>query len=394
MVDRDDIAQKGVEFVEKNRGKLEVVLKVEIRDMDELSIAYTPGVAEPARRIHADKSLQYRYTARGSQVAVVTDGSAVLGLGNIGPEAAHVVMEGKAAMLKTFAQADAFSLCLATQDVETIIQTIIAIEPSFSLIFLEDIAAPRCFEIKERLQKELSIPVFHDDQDGTAISTAAALTNALKFTGRTLETARIVINGPGAAGLAVARLLLDMGAGDITLCSQFGALGPYSPEELNPWQQELTRVTNARKSRDLPESMCGADVFLGLSAAGALSKDIAATMNKNAVIFAMANPTPEIMPPEALAAGAAIVGTGRSDFPNMVNNLLAFPGIVRGTLNSRATRINTAMKLAAVRAIATCIPERELGPENIIPGPLSPVVAPAVAKAVEEAARTSGVAHA
>ena len=392
-IHREEIYRKAVEFVEENRGKLEVAVKVAIRNIDELSIAYTPGVAEPTRRVSADKSLQYRYTARGSQVAVVTDGSAVLGLGNIGPEAAHVVMEGKAAMLKVFAQADAFPLCLSTQDVEEIIRVVKAVEPSFSLIFLEDIAAPRCFEIEERLQKELSIPVFHDDQHGTAVATAAALLNALAFTGRSLESARMVINGPGAAGLATARLLLDMGGDDITLCGEFGALRSDDLEKLNPWQRDLVGITNKRKSRDLAESMRGADVFIGLSAAGALSKDVAATMNKDAIIFAMANPTPEIIPPDALAAGALIVGTGQSDFPNMVNNLHAFPGIVRGVLNCRASRVNTAMKIAAARAIAACIPKQELGPENITPEPLSPVVAPAVTKAVEEAARASGVAR-
>jgi len=384
---------KSVKFVEKNRGKLEVVLKVKIRDIDDLSIAYTPGVAEPTMRVYEDKSLQYRYTARASQVAVVTDGSAVLGLGNLGPEAAHVVMEGKAAMLKVFADADAFPLCLATQDAEEIIQTIKAVEPNFAMIFLEDISAPRCFLIEERLQEELSIPVFHDDQHGTAISVCAGLLNALKLTKRELKTTRIAINGAGASGMATARLLMALGAQDITVCNSRGAISADNTENLNPWQLALAKITNKRKHRTLAEGLRGADVLIGLSVAGAVSSEMVASMNKNAIVFGLANPVPEIMPPDALAAGAVVVGTGRSDFPNMVNNLLAFPGIVRGTLNSRASRINDEMKLAAVRAIADCVPQKELHAEHILPSPLSPATAQAVAKAAEAAARASGVAR-
>ncbi len=384
MAEKQEELPESVKFVGKNRGKLEIVLKVDIRDMDDLSIAYTPGVAEPARRIHTDKSLQYRYTARASQVAVVTDGSAVLGLGNIGPEAAHVVMEGKAAMLKVFAGVDAFPLCLATQDAEEIIRAVKAVEPNFSMIFLEDISAPRCFLIEERLSEELSIPVFHDDQHGTAVCAAAGLINALKLTRRTLENARIVINGAGASGMATTRLLMALGAEDITLCNSRGALRP-DMEGLNLWQKEIVERLNKRGCRNLTESMRGADVFIGLSVAGAVSKEMVASMNKKPIVFAMANPVPEIMPPDALEAGAAVVGTGRSDFPNMVNNLLAFPGLVRGTLNSGAKKVTMDMKMAAARAIADCVPKNDLAPDNILPAPLAPETAEAVARAVEQA---------
>ena len=387
-----DIYAKAVELVEKQRGKLEITLKVEINNLDDLSVAYTPGVAEPTRRVRDDKSLQYRYTARGSQVAVITDGSAVLGLGNIGPEAAQVVMEGKAAMLKVFAGADAFPLCLASQDPEDIIRVAKLVEPTFSMIFLEDISAPRCFLIEERLQDELNIPVFHDDQHGTAISSCAALRNALKLTGRSLDTTRIVINGTGAAGIGTARLLFAMGAQDITLCDSNGALYPGRTTGMNPWKEALTGKTNRRGDKTLAQALSGADVFIGLSVAGAVSRDMVASMAGDAIVLAMANPVPEIMPPDALAAGARIVGTGRSDFPNMVNNLHAFPGIVRGALNARASMVNDAMKLAAVQVIAGFVPDAELTADTILPNPLSPELAAAVAAAVEQAARESGVA--
>ncbi|WP_034638154.1 NAD(P)-dependent malic enzyme [Desulfovibrio cuneatus] len=389
-----EIYEKAVELVEKTRGKLEVTLKVAIRNMDELSMAYTPGVAEPTRRVHKDKSLQYRYTARGSQVAVITDGSAVLGLGNIGPEAAHVVMEGKAAMLKVFAGADAFPLCLSTQNSEEIILTAKAVAPSFSMIFLEDIAAPRCFQIEERLEKELDIPVFHDDQHGTAIAVCAGLINSLKLVHKTLQESTIVINGPGAAGIATAKLLFALGAQHITLCDRTGAIYAGRTEGMNPWKVQLATQTNRHSHKTLAESLCGADVFIGLSAPGVVTPAMVSSMNRDAIVLAMANPVPEIMPDAALAAGACIVGTGRSDFPNMVNNLLAFPGIVRGTLNARATKVNEAMKLAAVHAIANFVPPAELSPLNILPNPLSSALAQAVTEAVEHSARQSGVARA
>ena len=388
-----DIYAKAVDLVERRRGKLEITLKVEITNLDDLSVAYTPGVAEPTRRVHNDKKLQYRYTSRASQVAVITDGSAVLGLGNVGPEAAQVVMEGKAAMLKVFAGADAFPLCLASQDPEDIIRVAKLVEPTFSMIFLEDISAPRCFLIEERLQEEMGIPVFHDDQHGTAISTCAALINALKLTARSLQTTRIVINGTGAAGIGTARLLFAMGAADITLCDSNGALYPGRTQGMNPWKAALLETTNRRSDKTLGEAMKEADVFIGLSAAGLVSKEMVASMAPDSIVFAMANPVPEIMPPDALAAGARIVGTGRSDFPNMVNNLLAFPGIVRGTLDAGASQVNEAMKLAAVRTIAGFVPDSELAVDTVLPNPLSAELARAVATAVEQAARDSGLAR-
>ena len=390
MLSEQDIYEKAVELVEKNRGKLEISLKVAIRNLDELSIAYTPGVAEPTRRVRDDKNLQYRYTAKGSQVAVMTDGSAVLGLGNIGPEAAHVVMEGKAAMLKVFAEVDAFPLCLATQDAEEIIRVAKAVEPTFSMIFLEDISAPRCFLIEERLQRELSIPVFHDDQHGTAVSVCAAVRNALKLSGRNLRASRFVINGAGAAGICTAKLLMSMGAEDITLCGRKGALLHWRTRGMNPWQASMSEITNPREAASLTEALAGADVFIGLSVGGVVSARMISSMAPHPVVLAMANPVPEILPPEAKAAGAFIVGTGRSDFPNMVNNLHAFPGIVRGTLNAGARQVTDAMKLAASSAIADFVPESELTPESILPNPLLPELARAVAATVEGAARAAG----
>jgi malate dehydrogenase (oxaloacetate-decarboxylating) len=379
-----------VDLVETNRGKLEIVLKVDIKSLDDLSVAYTPGVAEPARRVRDDKRLQYRYTARASQVAVITDGSAVLGLGDIGPEAAHVVMEGKAAMLKVFAGADAFPLCLSSKDPEDIIRVAKLVAPTFSMIFLEDIAAPRCFLVEERLERELNIPVFHDDQHGTAVSICAALRNALPLVGRTLESSHIVINGTGGAGIGTARLLLTMGARDLTLCDSSGALYTGRTAGMNPWKQAMSAQTNRRGYTTLAQAIIGADVFIGLSVAGAVSQNMVASMSPDPVVLAMANPIPEIMPDEALAAGARIVGTGRSDFPNMVNNLHAFPGIVRGTLDAHASKVDQAMKLAAVRAIADFVPPSERTVDNILPNPLSPDLAAAVASAVAEAAGDAG----
>lgn len=389
-----DIYKKAVALVDTRRGKLEVALKVDIRNLEDLSIAYTPGVAEPTRRVFADKALQYRYTARGSQVAVITDGSAVLGLGDIGPEAAHVVMEGKAAMLKVFAFADAIPLCLSTKDPEAIIAVAKAVEPTFSMIFLEDISAPRCFLIEERLDRELDIPVFHDDQHGTAIATCAALLNAITVTQRDLPRCRIVINGSGAAGIGTARLLFALGAEDITLCDSNGALYQGRAKGMNPWKEDIAGKTNARGVKHLAQALAGADVFIGLSVAGAVSKEMVASMAPQSIVFALANPVPEILPPDAHEAGAVIVGTGRSDYPNMVNNLHAFPGIVRGTLKARASKVNTAMKLAAVRTVSCFMKAGELSPVNILPNPLSPKLAAAVADAVAAAAVVSGVARA
>jgi len=377
-----------------NKGKLETISKVAVRNAKDLSLAYSPGVAEPCKDIYEKPETVYDYTMKGNMVAVVTDGTAVLGLGNIGPEAALPVMEGKAVLFKSFAGVDAFPICLNTTDVEKIIETVKLLEPTFGGVNLEDIAAPNCFVIEERLKKETNIPVFHDDQHGTAIVTAAGLVNALKLIDKKMTEIKVVANGAGAAGIAIIKLLYSYGVRDIIMCDTKGAIYEGRPSGMNDIKAEVAKFTNRHNlSGSLEDVIKGADVFIGVSVEGALTKEMVASMNKDAIIFAMANPTPEIMPHAAKEAGARVVGTGRSDFPNQVNNVLAFPGIFRGALDVRATHINEKMKVAAVEAIASLIDESELNEDYVIPAPFDPRVAPAVAAAVAKAAMETGVAR-
>lgn len=377
-----------------HQGKLTVQGKMAVRNAHDLSLVYTPGVAEPCKEIHADPDRVYDYTVKGNLVAVVTNGTAVLGLGNIGPEAALPVMEGKALLFKLFADVDAVPICVREVEVEAFVEAVKRLEPTFGGFNLEDIAAPACFAIEERLKTELRIPVFHDDQHGTAIVTAAGLLNALRVVGKSLSAVRVVVNGAGAAGIAVVRLLLQLGVGDVVLCDRYGALYPGRPEGMNAIKAEMAAVTNRERVRGtLADCLRGADVFIGVSTAGVLTSELVRTMARDAIVFAMANPVPEILPDEAKAAGAAVVGTGRSDFPNQVNNVLAFPGVFRGALDVAATEINDAMKLAAVKAIAGLVGEEQLSPDCVIPSPLDRRVAPAVAAAVAEAAMRTGVAR-
>ncbi|HHY21157.1 MAG TPA: NAD-dependent malic enzyme [Bacilli bacterium] len=377
-----------------NKGKLESKSKVPVRNAKDLSLAYSPGVAEPCKEIFENVENVYEYTMKGNMVAVVSDGTAVLGLGDIGPEAALPVMEGKAVLFKSFAGVDAFPICLKTKDVDKIVETVKLLEPNFGGVNLEDIAAPNCFVIEERLKKETSIPVFHDDQHGTAIVTLAGLINALKLTKRSLSTIKVVANGAGAAGIAIIKLLYRMGARDIIMCDSKGAIYEGRADGMNDVKAEVATFTNADKiSGSLADVVKGADVFIGVSVAGALTKEMIATMNEDPIIFAMANPTPEIMPDEAKKAGARVIGTGRSDFPNQVNNVLAFPGIFRGALDVRATHINEEMKVAAVYAIADLVSDEELNADYVIPGPFDTRVAPAVAAAVAKTAMETGVAR-
>lgn len=375
-------------------GKIEVTSKVEVNNELDLSLAYSPGVAEPCKEIHEYIEKVYEYTAKGNLVAVVSDGSAVLGLGNIGPEAGLPVMEGKAILFKAFGGVDAFPICLGTTDPEKIIETIKLLEPTFGGINLEDIAAPNCFIIEERLKKETHIPIFHDDQHGTAIVTVAGLINALKVVGKNIEKIRITVNGAGAAAMAVTKLLMSLGLNNVIMCDSKGAIYDGRIEGMNIYKDAIAVKTNPEKvTGKLGEAIIGADVFLGLSKANQLTKEMVRSMADNPIIFAMANPDPEILPPDALEAGAAVVGTGRSDFPNQVNNVLAFPGIFRGALDVRATDINEEMKVAAAYAIANLITDKELNANYVIPKPFDPRVAPAVAAAVAKAAMDSGVAR-
>jgi len=377
-----------------HKGKLESKSKVEVKNAKDLSLAYSPGVAEPCKVIYDKPETVFEYTMKGNMVAVVTDGTAVLGLGNIGPEAALPVMEGKAVLFKSFAGVDAFPICLNTNDVDQIVETVKLIEPTFGGVNLEDIAAPKCFEIEERLKKETNIPIFHDDQHGTAIVTAAGLVNALKIVGKKMSEIKVVANGAGAAGIAIIKLLYSYGVRDIIMCDTKGAIYEGRPFGMNSIKEQVAKFTNIQKvSGGLEEAIEGADVFIGVSVAGALSPEMVQSMNKDAIIFAMANPVPEIMPDEAKKSGAKVVGTGRSDFPNQVNNVLAFPGIFRGALDVRATHINEKMKLAAVEAIANLIEEHELHEDYVIPAPFDPRVAPEVAAAVAKAAMETGVAR-
>lgn len=377
-----------------HKGKLESKSKVQVRNAKDLSLAYSPGVAEPCKDIYEKPERVYDYTMKGNMVAVVSDGTAVLGLGNIGPEAALPVMEGKAVLFKSFAGVDAFPICLNTTDVEKIIETVKLLEPTFGGVNLEDIAAPNCFVIEERLKKETNIPVFHDDQHGTAIVTVAGLVNALKLIGKKMTEIKVVANGAGAAGIAIIKLLYSYGVRDIIMCDTKGAIYEGRPEGMNSVKAEVAKFTNRDNIHGkLEDVIKGADVFIGVSVEGALTKEMVSSMNSDAIIFAMANPVPEIMPDIAKEAGAKVVGTGRSDFPNQVNNVLAFPGIFRGALDVRATHINEKMKVAAVEAIASLIREDELNADYVIPGPFDPRVAPAVAAAVAKAAMETGVAR-
>ncbi|AZV44703.1 NAD(P)-dependent malic enzyme [Peribacillus asahii] len=377
-----------------NQGKLETVSKVPVRNAEDLSLAYSPGVAEPCKEIYEKPETVYDYTMKGNTVAVVSDGTAVLGLGNIGPEAAMPVMEGKALLFKSFAGVDAFPICLKTTEVDKIIETVKLLEPTFGGVNLEDIAAPNCFEIEERLKKETNIPIFHDDQHGTAIVTVAGLVNALRVVGKSMTEIKIVANGAGAAGIAIIKLLYSYGVRDIIMCDTKGAIYEGRTIGMNDIKEQVALVTNRDKKRgSLEDVIKGADVFIGVSAAGALTKEMVESMNVDPIIFAMANPDPEILPADAKAAGAKVVGTGRSDFPNQVNNVLAFPGIFRGALDVRATHINEKMKVAAVHAIAGLVEDHELHPDYVIPRPFDERVAPEVAAAVAKAAMETGVAR-
>lgn len=367
-------------------GKIEVVSRCKVESMEDLAVAYTPGVAQPCLAIAENKELSYQLTRRNNLVAVVTDGSAVLGLGNIGPEAGMPVMEGKCVLFKEFADVDAFPICIDSQDVDTIVDTVALISKSFGGINLEDIAAPRCFEIEEKLKQRCDIPVFHDDQHGTAIVVAAALLNAMKVTGRKMGTAKIVINGAGAAGTAIAKLLLQMNFGTITMCDRYGIV--CSGEEwLTDAQEELAKVTNLEHQKGLlADAVKGADIFVGVSRPGMLTAEMVSTMATDSIVLAMANPTPEIMPDEAKKGGAKVVGTGRSDFPNQINNVLIFPGLFKGVLSVRAKQITEKMKISAAYALANIVSEEELSPEYIIPNALNKEVAKKVAEAVAKTA--------
>ena len=389
-----DYASESLRLHEQWQGKIEVISRAPVNGREDLSLAYTPGVAAPCLEIQKDVDKSYTLTRRWNLCLVVTDGTAVLGLGDIGPEAGMPVMEGKCVLFKSFGDVDAFPLCIRSKDVDEIVNTIYLISGSFGGINLEDIAAPRCFEIEEKLKTRCDIPVFHDDQHGTAIITLAGLTNALRVVGKRREDVRVVINGAGAAAISIARLLLSAGFAHIVLCDRRGAIWEGRPEGMNPYKEDMARRTNRdKRAGTLADMLVGADVFIGVSAPKMVTGEMVRTMAKDAIVFACANPTPEIFPDEAKAAGAAVVATGRSDYPNQINNVLAFPGIFRGAFDVRASQINEEMKLAAARALAELIGEDELTAEYIIPAAFDPRVGPAVAKAVAQAARDTGVAR-
>jgi malate dehydrogenase (oxaloacetate-decarboxylating) len=388
------LREESLKLHREHQGKLTVSSKVAVYNAHDLSLAYSPGVAEPCKEIHTDLSKVFDYTMKGNLVAVVSDGTAVLGLGNIGPHAAMPVMEGKAVLFKAFAGVDAFPLCVDTSEVDRIVETVKLLAPTFGGINLEDIAAPKCFLIEERLKKEIDIPVFHDDQHGTAIVTLAGLINALKVVDKRMDEIRVVANGAGAAGIAIIKLLLNLGVRDVIMCDSRGIIFEGRAEGMNPVKERIARMTNREGLQgSLADAMKGADVFIGVSVAGAVTKEMVASMNRDPIIFAMANPVPEIMPEDAYEAGAKVVGTGRSDFPNQVNNVLAFPGIFRGALDVRARSINEEMKVAAAYAIADLIQKEELCPEYVIPAPFHPQVAPQVAREVARAAMETDVAR-
>ncbi|MCL1989994.1 MAG: NAD-dependent malic enzyme [Defluviitaleaceae bacterium] len=388
------LKEKALAMHQENQGKLGVYSKVAVKNAADLSLAYSPGVAEPCLEIHASPEKVYDYTAKGNTVAVVSNGTAVLGLGRIGALASIPVMEGKAVLLKEFAGVDAFPICLDTTDAEKIVDMVATMAATFGGVNLEDIAAPDCFVIEEALKKRCDIPIFHDDQHGTAIVTAAGLINALKLANKQIEDTTVVINGAGAAGIAVGKLLLKMGIKDLLLCDRTGIIYEGRTEGMDPYKEEMARLTNREKRQGtLTDALVGTDVFIGLSVANCVSAEMVQTMNKDAIMFPMANPTPEIMPDVAKEAGAVTVGTGRSDFPNQINNVLAFPGIFRGALDARATEINEEMKIAAVYAIANLIKQEEIHADYVIPDPFDQRVVPAVAKAVFDAAVETGVAR-
>ena len=388
-----DYAKESLRLHYEWKGKLEMTPRAAVDSKEALSLSYTPGVAQPCLEIQKDVNKSYELTRRWNTVAVVTDGSAVLGLGDIGPEAGMPVMEGKCVLFKAFGGVDAVPLCVRSHDVDEIVNTVALLAGSFGGVNLEDIAAPRCFEIERKLKERCDIPIFHDDQHGTAVITLAGLTNALKVVGKQLEDVRIVINGAGAAAISITKLLLSAGAGDVTLCDRRGAIYTGRADGMNWIKEEIAQVTNPKKrTGSLADVLAGADVFIGVSAPGAVTTDMVKTMNKDAIIFACANPTPEIFPDDARAGGAAVVATGRSDYPNQINNVLAFPGIFRGALDARASDINDAMKIAAAHALADLVGD-DLSADHIIPAAFDPRVKDAVASAVEQAARDSGVAR-
>ena len=377
------------------KGKIEITTRVPVSTRDDLSLAYTPGVAQPCLEIQKDVNKSYELTRRWNTCLVVTDGTAVLGLGDIGPEAGMPVMEGKCVLFKAFGDVDAFPLCIKSKDVDEIVNTIYMISGSFGGVNLEDISAPRCFEIEQKLKEKCDIPIFHDDQHGTAVITFAGLTNALKVVGKKKEDIRVVVSGAGAAAVAITRLLLSGGVKDVTMCDRSGAIYEGRADHMNPVKEDMAKITNPEKRKgSLKDVLAGADVFIGVSAPGMLTREMVATLNRDAIIFACANPTPEIFPDDAKAGGARIVATGRSDFPNQINNVLAFPGIFRGAFDVRASDINDEMKIAAAEALANLITDEELNEDYIIPAAFDPRVGKAVAKAVAEAAIRTGVARA
>ena len=389
-----DYAKESLRLHYEWKGKLEVTPRAAVDSKDALSLAYTPGVAQPCLEIQKDVNKSYELTRRWNTVAVVTDGTAVLGLGDIGPEAGMPVMEGKCVLFKAFGDVDAIPLCIRSKDVDEIVNTVALLAGSFGGVNLEDIAAPHCFEIEKKLKERCDIPIFHDDQHGTAVITLAGLTNALKVVGKKMDEIKVVINGAGAAAIAIGKLLLSAGVKDLTLCDRSGAVYEGRPKGMNPIKDEMAKVTNlSKKAGSLADMLVGADVFIGVSAPGAVTTEMVKTMNRDAIIFACANPTPEIFPDDAKAGGARVISTGRSDFPNQINNVLAFPGIFRGALDARASDINDAMKIAAAKALAGLISDEELNADYIIPAAFDPRVKDAVASAVKQAAYDSGVAR-